>query len=120
MGRKIWKIRLYNHSQVHQHQLQKASSQTPNNDELFTIATRNAIGQKDARIEDFNAIYAFSRTLLMTALIGGSLVLVKNNNDWRFYAVIVPIIIVLWLRCEQKGYYYAKEVINVNSKLNSL
>lgn len=119
-GKNTWKIRLYNHTQVHQHLSQKTSNQNPTNDELFSIAVRIANGQKDTRVEDFNAIYAFSRTLLTTAIIGGTLVLVKNYSNWKFYTVIVPIIFVLWLRCKQRGYYYAKEVINVYCKLNNL
>lgn len=119
-GQKTQKIKLYNHIQVNQHLSQKTNSQNPSKDELFSIAMRNANGQKDTRIEDFNAIYAFSRTLLTTALIGGILVLIKNYNDWKFYAVVVPVIFVLWLRCKQRGYYYAKEVINVYCKMNNL
>jgi hypothetical protein len=119
-GNKIWKVSMYNNVPVRQHLAQKTTTGNPTNDELFAIALRNANGQKDTRIEDFNAIYAFSRTLLTTVLIGGSLILIKNYDNWKYYAVLVPLILILWLRCKQRGYYYAKEILNVYCKMNNM
>ncbi|WP_205755895.1 hypothetical protein [Lacibacter luteus] len=119
-GKKVWKIRVYNHVQIHQHLSQKTTNANATNDELFSIAMRNVNGQKDSRIEDFNAIYAFSRTLLTTVIIGSILIMTKNYSDWKYYAVLIPIILTLWLRCKQRGYYYAKEVLNVYCKINNI
>lgn len=119
-GKKIWKVRIYNYSQIREHLFQRAANSNPTNDELFSIAMRNVNAQKDTRVEDFNAIYAFSRTLLTTVLIGGILMLLRNYNDWKYYAVIVAIIFVFWLRCKQRAYYYAKEVLSVYCKANNI
>lgn len=119
-GKSIWKVKLYNAKQIRQHLTQKISHSNPNHDELFSLAIRDTSGQKDTRIEDFNAMYAFSRTLLTAAIICGVLLLIRYYYDWRYYALVLPIITILWLRCKQRGYYYSKEVLNVYSKINNL
>ncbi|MBD0331399.1 MAG: hypothetical protein ICV66_01975 [Chitinophagaceae bacterium] len=70
----------------------------------------------NSRVDDFNAMYAFSRSLLTTLLVGTVVLLIDNYNNWRYYAVLIPSLIVVWLRCKQRGYYYAREVLNVYLK----
>ncbi|SFW76311.1 hypothetical protein [Chitinophaga sancti] len=108
-GKGTWKIKLYHHVALRANLVGKAAGANPKNDELFAIAMRNVAGVKDTRIEDFNAIYAFSRTLLTTVLIGGILILIKNSMDWHYHAVVIPAIIVMWVRCKQRGYYLQKK-----------
>lgn len=119
-GKGIWKVKIYNAASLKQHLSQKTTNPTPTNDELFGIAMRTTNGANDNRIEDFNANYAFSRTLLTTVIICGILMLFSNYKDWHYYAVLLPSLFVLWLRCKQRGYYYSKEVLNVYSKLNNI
>ncbi len=66
----------------------------------------------NAKVEDFNASYAFSRSLLTCLLFGSPFLLFSNYNDWKYYAVLIPIVIVVWIRCKQRGYYYAREVLS--------
>lgn len=119
-GKGIWKIKIYNSVALEHFLKGKTTTQNPSSDELFSIAMRYANGEKDTRIDDFNAMYAFARTMLTTVTIAGILILIKNWDDWNYYAIVIPTIIVLWLRCKQRGYYYAKEVLNVYSKMNNL
>ena len=111
----IWKVRFY-HSQKAKDSLKaETTNPNPSNDELFSIAMRYA-NQKESRVEDFNAAYAFSRSLLTCVVIGGIFLLIRNQIDWKFYVLILPTIIIVWLRCKQRGYYYAREVLNVYLK----
>jgi hypothetical protein len=119
-GKGIWKVKIYNSTSLRTFLSTKTARTTPSNDELFGIAMRYSNGEKDTRVDDFNAMYAFSRTLLTTVVIGGTLILVRNYNDWRYFAVILPTAFILWLRCKQRGYYYAKEILNVYGKANGL
>ena len=119
-GKNIWKVRFYNHLQVREYLLTKCKSSNPSTDELFAIAMRSVNGEKDTRIEDFNSAYALSRTLLTTVIIGGILVLGKNPYDWKYHIAIVSAVIVLWIRCKQRSYYYVREVLNVFCKMNNL
>ena len=115
-GKDIWKVRFYAHTKVLE--LLKADTVNSNasNDELFSIAMREANLKKDSRVEDFNALYAFSRVLLTTVLLATFIIATRFYNDYRFYAISVPVLIIIWIRAKQRGYYYAKEVLNVYMK----
>ncbi|MBD0370284.1 MAG: hypothetical protein ICV60_05575 [Pyrinomonadaceae bacterium] len=111
-GKDIWKVNFYDSARARTLLMSETENTEATNDELFSIAMRNVTGLKDSRIEDFNALYAFSRGLLTTALIGTITLLIQNYNNWRYYAFLLPILLVIWLRCKQNGYYYAREVLN--------
>lgn len=115
-GKDIWKVRFYAHLKTVDLLKSDCANSNPTNDELFSIAMRETNIKKDPRVEDFNAMYAFSRVLLTTVLIMTFLIGYHFYKDWRFYVVCIPIIIIIWLRAKQRGYYYAKEVLNVYLK----
>lgn len=117
-GKKIWKVKFYESQKVKELLRAETAKSNPSNDELFSIALRYA-NQKDNRVEDFNASYAFSRSLLTIVLIGGIFLLIRNYNDWKFYLLIIPAILIVWLRCKQRGYYYSREVLNVYLKIKN-
>jgi hypothetical protein len=73
-------------------------------------------GQKNTRVDDFNAFYAFSRALLTTVLIWTVILIVENSHDWRYYAFLLPTVFIVWLRCKQRAYYYVRKVLNVYLK----
>jgi len=111
-GKGTWKVKFYHSEQARNLLKAETTTADPTNDELFSIAMRHVTGLKDSRIEDFNALYAFSRSLLTTVLLGTIILVIHNHSDWRYYAVLVPALIITWLRSKQRGYYYAKEVLN--------
>ena len=117
-GRDIWKVRFYQSQNVKKMLKAESKNDKSTNDELFSIAMRYA-NQKDSRVEDFNATYAFSRSILTTVLIGGAFLLVRNYTNWHYYILIIPTLLVVWLRCKQRGYYYAREVLNVYLKIKN-
>lgn len=117
-GQDIWKVRFYHSQRVRELLKAEAQNEKSTNDELFSIAMLYA-NQKDSRVEDFNATYAFSRSILTTVLIGGVFLLIRNYNDWTYYLMIIPVLLVVWLRCKQRGYYYAREVLNVYLKIKN-
>jgi hypothetical protein len=117
-GKDIWKVRFYESQQTTGLLKAETKKTNPTNDELFSIAMRFA-HQKDSRIEDLNSSYAFSRSLLTCVLIGGIFLLIRNYNDFKLYFLIIPLIIVVWLRCKQRAYYYSREVLNVYLKIKN-
>lgn len=119
-GNDIWKVRFFNSSKAKGLLLTDCGNSTAKNDELFSIAMRYANGQKDGRADDLNALYAFSRSLLTTILIGTIILLIENYNNWKYYACLLPSLIIVWLRCKQRAYYYAREVLNVYLKSKNL
>jgi hypothetical protein len=117
-GKNIWKVRFYDSLKAKTLLSQETTNTNPTNDELFSIAMRYGNGIKDTRIDDFSAEYAFSRALLTAMLIGTIILLYQNYMDWRYYCFLFPLLLIVWLRCKQRGYYYSREVLNVylNSK----
>ena len=118
-GKSIWKVRFYHHTKAHKALLTDSGDPRAKSDKLFSIAMRVANGTKDTRLEDFNAQYAFSRVLLTTTFFSTIFLLYQHYDEWRYYAISIPIVGVLWLRCKQRGYYYAKEVLEVYLKSKS-
>jgi hypothetical protein len=116
-GEDIWKVRFYHSSKARNLLMAETNSTHSKNDELFSIAMRYANGQKDSRVDDFNAMYAFSRALLTTVFIATIILLIENYDNWRYYVLLIPITIILWLRCKQRAYYYSREVLNVYLKI---
>jgi hypothetical protein len=117
-GKSIWKVKFYHSTKVKVLLVGEASSHT-SPDELFSIAMRYANGQKDPRIEDFNSTYALSRSLLTSVFLGSIFLLIQHARDWHYYAILLPTLLVMWLRCKQRAYYYSKEVLDVYLKIKT-
>ncbi len=120
-GKDTWKVKFYCAEEVKNLLIAEANNKEATNGELFSIAMRNIIGLKDSRVEDFSAWYAFSRSLLTTALLSTVILLTQNYANWIYYAVLIPILLITWLRCKQRSYYYSREVLNeyLNKKLST-
>jgi len=118
-GKDIWKVRFYESSKAKKLLAAEAANPSASNNALFSIAMRYANGQKDGRADDFNANYAFSRNLLTTILIGTTLLLIKNYRSWEYYVLFIPFLFIAWLRCKQRAYYYAREVLNIYLKIKT-
>ncbi|HEY5367416.1 MAG TPA: hypothetical protein VIJ75_00365 [Hanamia sp.] len=113
-GKSVWKVPFYHSAKTKNLLIADCPNQSPSNDELFSIAMRKSNGQE--RVDNFNAMYAFSRALLTTVLIATIFLLITHYTEWQYYALTIPVFIVLWLRTKQRGYYYAREVLNTYLK----
>lgn len=112
-GKDIWKVRFY-HSDAAKEKLKNECPAAKNDDELFPVAMRYGNGVE--RVDVFNAYYAFSRAILTTVFLATIVLLITNYNDIRYYYILIPILIFSWLRCKQRAFYYAREVLNVYLK----
>jgi hypothetical protein len=115
-GKGIWKVKFYHHVKAKNLLSNDCSNPNAKNDELFFVAMRYANGSKDTRVDDFNALYAFSRSLLTTVFIGTIILIFENYKDWRYYVTLIPSLLIVWLRCKQRAYYYVREVLNIYLK----
>lgn len=115
-GKDIWKVRFY-HSTKTKEKLTEEFPAAKNNNELFSVAMRYANGVE--RVDTFNAYYAFSRAILTTVLFGTIVLLFTYYQDIRYYLVLLPVLFFCWLRCKQRAFYYAKEVLTVYLKEKS-
>ena len=115
-GKGIWKVKFYHHVKAKNLLSNDCSNPNAKNDELFFVAMRYANGSKDTRVDDFNALYAFPRSLLTTVFIGTIILIFENYKDWRYYVTLIPSLLIVWLRCKQRAYYYVREVLNIYLK----
>lgn len=111
-GHDVWKVRFYEHRKAKELLQKESSGSSKHNDALFSIAMRYATPEVNSRVSDFNANYAFSRVILMTILIASVLLIANKPTSLQVYALTVPVTIASWLRAKQRGYYYAREVLN--------
>ncbi len=107
----ISKVRLYDTQQIINKLKKETNSKAPTTQELFSIAKRKCNGDKDCRVPIFSAQYAFSRVLLTSFTIVTIFILSTHYHDWRYYLLIIPLF-VFWNRFKERGYYYAREVLN--------
>ena len=114
-GKDVWKVRFYQSEKAKSLLLKEWGDNVSTNHQLFSIAMRHANG--NSRTDDFNAMYAFSRSLLTTVFVGTIILLIENYDNWKYYACLFPLLIMVWLRCKQRAYYYAREVLNEYLKL---
>lgn len=111
-GNGIWKVKFYEYEKAKNLLIQESQKINPTNDHLFSIAMRYANGKKDTRVDDFNANYAFARVLLTTTLVITISLLTINYDNWKYYVILLPLLVITWLRCKQRAYYYVREVLN--------
>lgn len=118
-GKGIWKIKQFNHVKLKDNLKSKTTSSNPSNKELFSIAMRYAFTTKDNRLEDFSNSYAFSRIMLTCSILSSIVVIANYSDNWRAYLSII-VTYLFWYRAKQKGYYFAKEVLQVYSKIENI
>lgn len=79
---------------------------------MFECAMRKVNGCEDCRVPAFNAQFAWSRTILTTILISSILFAIRFYNEWIFWMASVSLLLISWNRFKERGYYYAREVLN--------
>lgn len=111
-GKSKCKVKLNESAKIKQCLLEDANNGAATNDDLFEIAKRKTADSKNSRIQDFNETYAFSRSILTTSIIGSVFVLINNPSNILYYICAFVLILIVWQRSKERGYYYAKEVLN--------
>lgn len=79
---------------------------------MFAKAMPYSDSDSSTRVPDFNAQYAFSRTLLTTMIMVCLMLISKNYDKLQYWFLLIPLYIS-WHRYKERGYYYAREVLKV-------
>lgn len=79
---------------------------------MFGYAMRKVSSCQESRIPIFNAQYAWSRTILTTVWILSVLFATHFYNEWYFWLISLILLMISWTRFKERGYYYAREVLN--------
>ena len=77
---------------------------------MFALAMQYSNSDEKTRVPDFNAQYAFARTLLTTMIILSPLILIQYDFELKAWLILLPLFIS-WYRYKDRAYYYAREVL---------
>ncbi len=86
-------------------------------DKMFGYAMRYANSDKESRVPDFNGHYALSRVVLTTILIAIVLIEIEFYYVWYSWPISIAVLLLAWNRYKERGYYYAREVLNEYLKM---
>jgi len=87
---------------------------------LFEYAMKKVNNCKDTRVQAFNAQYAWSRTILTSVLLSNIVFAFRFYNEWIFWIIGLLLLFLSWNRFKERGYYYAREVLNEYIKQEKL
>ncbi|MBR5907085.1 MAG: hypothetical protein IKZ50_01665 [Bacteroidales bacterium] len=79
---------------------------------MFGYAMRMVNANKDCRVPDFNGHYALSRVILTTVIFTVVIVEIKFFCVWYSWPISLAVLFLAWNRFMERGYYYAREVLN--------
>lgn len=79
---------------------------------MFGYAMRMVNSNKESRVPDFNGHYALSRIILTTVIITIIIVEIKFACIWYSWIISFTVLFFSWNRYRERGYYYAREVLN--------
>ena len=81
-------------------------------DKMFGYAKGMVNANSDSRVPDFRGHYALARVVLTTAFIAAIIVEIKYYNVWYSWLITIMVLFLSWNRYRERGYYYAREVLN--------
>lgn len=84
---------------------------------MFGYAMRMVNANKDCRVPDFNGHYALSRVILTTVIFTVIIVEIKFLIVWYSWPISISVLLIAWNRFRERGYYYAREVLNEYLKM---
>ena len=105
------RIRFYQYEKVANMLRSELEDPVANPKKMFGKAMSYSNSNSDTRVPDFNAQYAFSRVMLTLSLVVGIILAFDYYCYWWYWLILGTTIILLWNRCKERGYYYAKEVL---------
>ncbi len=79
---------------------------------MFGYAMIMVNANKDSRVPDFNGHYALSRVILTTVLFTVIIAEIKLAGVWYSWIISIVVLLLAWNRFKERGYYYAREVLN--------
>ena len=84
---------------------------------MFGYAMRMVNSNKDCRVPDFNGHYALSRVIFTTVIVAVVIAEINYCNIWYSWLISIAVLFLAWNRFRERGYYYAREVLNEYLKM---
>lgn len=114
-GKNIWKVKFYDIEKVNEYLTNESQNSSPSLDHLFQIAMRNTMTSE--RVVEFNSNYAFARNLIISFLISFVIINIKYWFNMWIFILSLSVLVIIWLRAKQRGFYFAREVLNTYIKI---
>ena len=105
------RIRFYQHQKAISLLKSELEDTEASTRKMFEKAMTYSNSNSATRVPDFNALFAFSRVMLTLAWVVGIILAFEYYCRWWYWLIIAIVILLLWKRCKEMGYYYAKEVL---------
>lgn len=84
---------------------------------MFEFAMRQVSADSGSRVSDFNGHYALSRVVLTVVIIATVFVEIEYYDVWYSWIISAVVLFIAWNRYRERGYYYAREVLNEYLKM---
>lgn len=78
---------------------------------MFGKAMSYSNSNNNTRVPDFNAHYAFSRVILTLTIISSAILMPQYYDQWWAWLIAVGLVLLSGMRCKERGYYFAREVL---------
>ncbi len=111
-GKGTRKVKFYEFEKAKRLLRDEIKKESASNDEIFKIALRLTASNEKSRVQDFNASFGFSRTILTAAIICSGFLFWKRSFNFSEIIGVSFILVILWQRSKDRGYYFAREVLN--------
>jgi hypothetical protein len=105
------RIRFYEYEKAVKLLKQELDDNKASEGKMFGKAMSYSNSNEKTRVPDFNAQYAFSRVMLTLAIVSVGVAMPKYYDFWWAWLIALAVIILTGLRCKERGYYYAREVL---------
>ena len=105
------RIRFYEYEKTIKLLKQELNDDKASEGKMFSKAMSYSNSNEKTRVPDFNAQYAFSRVMLTLAIVTVGVLMPKFYDLWWTWLIALAVIILVGLRCKERGYYYAREVL---------
>ena len=86
------------------------------NKEIFQISMR--LANNNDRVKDINSSYVFSRSILMTLMVGHLILMPLYLKSYLFHIVSICIIFLSCYRAKQIAFSFVKEVFQVSINIS--
>ena len=108
----IRKVRFYFAEQAIEMLKKDTKDKDATTDKMFGYAMHLVNSNKENRVSDLNGHYALSRVIFTTVIITVIIVEIKFARIWYSWPITIPVLLLAWNRYRERGYYYAREVLN--------
>lgn len=113
----ICKVKFYSAEKAIEQLREDTGDAEASTGKMFEYAMRQVNAESSSRVPDFNGHYALSRVVLTTVIMAIVFVEIEYYNVWYSWLISAGMLFIAWNRYRERGYYYAREVLNEYLKM---